>query len=60
MNSTLQSLNLETHPGRNTAQIWHLNASNTSNIPNLLWQVWLLAIAFNLTTMVMTAMEVIA
>jgi hypothetical protein len=56
MNSTLQPLKLETQPGHHATQVWN----KSSTVPNLVWRVWLLAIAFNLTTMVMTAMEVLA
>lgn len=59
MNRTLQPLNPETHTGR-TAQMLSLDAPATSSVPDLLWKVWLLAIAFNLNTMVMTAIEVLA
>ena len=60
MSSTLQPLKLETHPGRHAAQMQDTSAIEFSNVRNLVWKVWLLAIAFNLMTMVMTAIEVLA
>ena len=58
MNSTLQPLKLETQLGRHAVPMQ--DTSESSTIPSLVWQVWLLAVAFNLMTMVMTAMEVLA
>jgi hypothetical protein len=60
MNSTLQPLHLETQTGRHAAQRQDTRSIEFSTVPNLVWQVWLLAIAFHLITMIMTAMEVLA
>ena len=55
MSSTLQPLKLETHLGRHAAQRQDTSAIEL-NVPNLVWQVWLLALTFN----AMTAIEVLA
>jgi hypothetical protein len=59
MNNTLHPLKPETHPGRCASRKQSAGAES-STAPKRLWQVCVLATAFNLTTMDTSAMEVLA